>query len=84
MSKTENDFEDSLEYWRDLAKMLREELKKEQASRELKLPSEKIEYWIDNTNRLPNYNLNAMFHYVHEMVKFLNEIKALNEGQGKV
>lgn len=53
------------------------------ASREFKLPSDKIDYWIDNTNRLPNYNLNAMFHYVHEMVKFLNEIKTLNECDGE-
>lgn len=71
MSRTENDFENSLEYWRDLAKMLREELKKEQASRELKLPelseSDLAEF---SPQMIVAWNM------------CIEQIKALNEGEG--
>lgn len=80
MSKTENDFEDSLEYWRDLAKMLREELKKEQASRELKLPSE-----YENSEAAKRFcqTKEAKSGFLYGIQWLKKQIKALNECEGE-
>jgi len=78
MSRTEKDFENSLEYWRDLAKMLREELKKVQAERELKLPSEED---IEKAQYMHEFDECATFN--NGVFWAIEQIKALNDGEGE-